>query len=253
MNWRNVSEMLWRVTEDNPPAFPAGFVPDVAKDDGRGDHIIATNATIGDLLGLTFAIEYQSQDKSTSRRRITVIEVVTIGGETSLVSRCHETQKIRSFRLAGIQRITDWASGRVFHDPKEYFIHLFGQDLDSILEASFDPIKLCRPGLTFLSALAHSDGRLLEAEITQALDYCEEVCQSMALKLDENKRKSLRNFVIRFRPEQDSIIEAIDYFRKNEQAARKLEKHAIRLMNVDGVQAPEEISMILSFKGAVFD
>ena len=253
MSWRDVSEIMWDNVKRKPPKFGAGFVPDVSKDQDGKD--LSQNSYKGssDLLGLTFGIGYIDAEDNQSNRRITILKLHKIDSEKlGFVARCHETHKVKLFELARITLVTDWINGEEFSNLEEYFKTTFHSDLKNLLSASFDPFKACRPGLTFLSAIAHSDGRLIEEEIDEIAIYCDQVCRGLGLVLTDKQAEGLRNAVIRFSPDKEAIEESIEHFKNNEAEARLLETHANRLMNADGVQTPEEIALILKFKDVVF-
>lgn len=254
MSWREISEIMWNNAQSNSPKFGAGFVPNVSKDSDADNFAPKSRKGTCDLLGLTFGISYADENGIPSSRRITVVDVHSIDNNSlGLVARCHETKKVKLFPLARITVVTDWLSGKEFANLDEFFKLNFHADLQSVLSSSFNPFKACRPGLTFLSALAHSDGRLLEEEMNEIAIYCDQVCRDLGLELTDKQVQALHNFVVRFSPEENAINEAIEHFKGNEAGARLLEKHAKRLMDADGVQTPEEVDLILNFNNVVFD
>jgi len=248
MSWREISDIMWNNAKRNQPKFGAGFIPSVPKDaDSDG---FAPKSTKGscDLLGLTFGIGYLDNEDRPTTRRITIVDVHNItSSQLGFVARCHETRKVKLFDLGRITLVTDWLSGEEFANLDEYFRRTLHADLQSLLSSSFNPFKACRPGLTFLSALAHSDGRLLEEEMDEIAIYCDQVCRGLGLELTDKQVQALHNFVVRFSPEEHSIAEAIEHFKENEEEARLLEKHATRLMDADGVQTSEEVDLVLKF------
>ena len=244
---------MWQNAEKNTPKFSAGFVPSKPDSSDSEDQVPKTNKGSCDLLGLTFGITYLDDEGQPSNRRITVVDIHnTSSDRLGLIARCHESRRRKLFNLDQISMVTDWLSGKEFPSLDDYFRDTFRADLQSALSASFDPFKACRPGLTFLAALAHSDGRLLEEEFNEIAIYCDQVCRKLGLELTDRQLEDLHNFVLRFSPEEEAIREAIEHFQDNEEDAKLLAKHAKRLMDADGVQTPEELSLILNFEGLAF-
>ena len=227
-----------------------------------------------DVAGTVFAIEYEDSKKNATRRRISLGAVKADDkGRVYLQAFCLERRAVRSFRLDRVRSVID-VDGEV-HDTPRYFRDILRIDVpEEVFTASEAPLPrmqsatvaqasgaladtrfsvpgraqrhAARNGLRILSALARSDGFMDDAELEVILDYIAHRADFDGINMDEADRAALLPYLRRQYPTTDVLsrcLEAVEEESPSQQ--RLLIRHAIQLIDADGVQDPAEFDLLL--------
>jgi hypothetical protein len=226
-----------------------------------------------DLWGVTFAIEYLDGRNNLTTRRITLRELYrSDDGVLYLQSFCHERQLRRSFRFDRIQSVID-LDGEV-HEPRRFFESELHFPIDDHATSPAAPARArrmpqvvvtpaapvgalpgraqrfaARDGLRVLAALGRSDGFLDDAEIGVILDYVIERAAADGVATDDEDRAALLPYLRRQYPRASVLGECLDRLEAEPEVQRRLFlRHAVALMDADGIQHPAEFDMLLGLK-----
>lgn len=229
-------------------------------------------ASIGkDIAGTALAIEYVDSKGNASRRRISLGAIqVDERGRVFLQAYCMERRALRSFRMDRVHTVID-VDGEV-HEPHRYFSEILRIDMpdecfataehkaEASLAVAFreapPPVRdavpgraqrhAARDGLRVLAALARSDGIMHDAEIEVILDYIAHRADCDGIAMGEEDRDALIPYLRRQYPTTDVLdrcLAALEEEPRSQQ--RLLIRHAIQLMDADGVQDPAEFDLLL--------
>jgi WYL domain len=232
-----------------------------------------------DLWGVTFAIEYADSRNNVTTRRITLRELYwSDDGMLYLHSMCHERHALRSFRFDRVRAVIDLDG--VVHEPRVFFQSELRFPLGDltvelpplrptteprlrparqpkmVAVASVGPEKpgltqrrAARDGLRVLAALARADGLMHDAEIAVILDYIVERAAADGIETGEDDRAVLLPYLRRQVPSADVLGECLGRLGAEPETMRRLFlRHAVALMDVDGVQHPAEFEMMSNLK-----
>lgn len=232
--------------DDLEPNFEGKFspnIPDNFEDDDVDDDL---KIEPSDLSGISMGIQYCDTKGNVSNRRITCLSVKPKpNGDYYIYAKCHERKHFRSFLYSRITEIIDWDTGEIHEDKDAYFYELFGKEIAELAKVNFDVLAACRPGLTFLTAVAYADGRLDECEIDKIMLYCDDYCSYQNIMLIDDEFTRIRKFISRYNPTEHHLNETLRYFSRRKNDHQVLLRHANKVANSDGVLAPEEFELIL--------
>jgi len=205
-----------------------------------------------ELSGLTFAIEYINSNGETSERGVTFLTLRKSNkGHVSILAKCHLRKTQRAFRIDRIQRIIDWSTGEVFLSFREFLssmeIDLIGLEKGEVI----NPLKRCKNGIIFLSALAYSDEPLTPEELQVILLFCDDVHCSYGLQLSPSNINTIRKFVSSYTPSDEDIDTALDYFEKHPERAKLVMKYAKMLAAADNHISDEEMELLIELEDII--
>lgn len=198
------------------------------------------------LAGETFGIEYVRADGERSVRRITSMALRFNDGAPLLQCWCHERNAFRSFRLDRIMSCFD-PDGEVFDLPS-FFIRTFGIRVERIVDV-VEPEDLFGDGMRLLAALSRVDGDLHADELERIVQYCVAVYDSHGADLPAGLGDALPRLVKAQRPTSTVVDKTIRRMRRTSVTQRRLfARHAVEVMDADGIQHPDEFAMISRLK-----
>jgi len=225
--------------------FQASFAPSIAEKFFEENIPSGNGAVPSDLAGVTLGIEYKDTEGNITKRRVTLISLeMDKRSEPTLIALCLETKEMKHFNVGSIISVSDWATEQEYPTLDDFLRDVFQASLSVFINYKFAPLRLCRHGLIYLTALAHADNKLFEVEVDEIVKYCEAVCWSNHVTLDRHAREQIKAFAVRFKTFEEGIDTALAHFRRNPKNKKLLKTCAIKLMEADGVRSPEELEMI---------
>ncbi|WP_347534612.1 WYL domain-containing protein [Inquilinus sp. CAU 1745] len=218
-----------------------------------------------DLWGVTFAIEYKDSKGASSRRRITLHHLYEVdGGRRYLYCLCHERKAKRTFRFDRVQTIIDLDG--VVHQPETFFAEELrvvwpqrsfttthsapgSATTNSVEKPGAAHRRIARDGLRVLAALARTDGFLHPEEIEVILQYIGRKAEAVGLEMSEDDRGALVSHLRRQFPNVHVLEKCVKKLELEPVVDQKLLlRHAITLVNVDGVQDENEFNVLLDLQ-----
>lgn len=238
-----------RGSRDLTPAVPGGralLLP--AADDPEAEQTRLDPAAYETLSSSLF-IEYVDAHGCESRRRITLMAVVTKPDDLLLHCYCHERAAPRCFRASRIREAVDLATGEVVQDTVELIKRLAGilnYPAESSEASTQDALRRCRHGLVVLTFLARCDGHLHPSEMQVLLNYLDHNAQYPGIdthmaewalrRLDVNRHVYNR---------------AVNALAQRQDDLRQIARFARRLIDADGSLSPEEAEFAIILQRAM--
>lgn len=211
------------------------------------------------LADLFVYIEYENAGGIKSRRPITIKKEVEKSGATSLYAYCHETKRVKMFRLDRIDCVIT-SDGEVFQPASKFWKEVgysIGENsVRSVVQAddrfaATDAKRPFRSELIVLAALAGADGNVHEREVDEIVDYIEREIEWERRSFREGEIQALRNHIRRIRITRDSLeeglFELLQSIGKRRLYARQLErflKAARSVVDADGQVHTSEYEFI---------
>lgn len=201
----------------------------IPKNEDLEDELVKPNSARDNNLGQaesqTFGIEYINAAGDESRRLITVLDIKMPKDMPVLYARCHNSNRIKSFRIDRIETIFD-VDGEVF-SVKSFLTENFGMNLkfasmadgltaeqtrryDNSLK-SWNKIRdSVKNQALLLSALALADNKMCENEIDQAIRYFNLYCSRNGHVVTDAIIQKLERYFKRMRPSEIGVLNAVD-------------------------------------------
>ena len=230
-------------------------VEERAQPDRRVNPVFAQTAVIaGDLDGVTFAIDYKNSTREVSRRRIRIITVrASEDGYVYVYAHCYERDEPRMFRLDRMLSVID-LDGAV-HNPVAFFTNELRVPLEQPVtvdqpyprkSAGVVQRRAARKGVLILCALSRCDGLMHETEVEVIANYITAVCQRRAIPMKRQDREAVLPYIQRQFPSRSMVLRCLHDFLSAEIDDQKLLiRHAIGVMDADGIQHPAEFDMVI--------
>lgn len=223
---------------------------DSSEDDHAPEVAIAKSAVeTFQLSDLFIYIEYENAGGIKSRRPITIKKEVEKSGNTSLYAYCHETKRLKMFRLDRIDCVIT-SDGEVFQPASKFWREVgYSTGKNTVRTAiqsddryaATDAKRQFRNELVVLAALARADGNVHEREVDEIVDYIEREIEWERQSFREGEILALRNYIRRIRITRDSLDEGLfallQNIGKERLYARQLErflKAARSVVDADG-------------------
>lgn len=188
-----------------------------------------------DVQGQSFTIGYRDSSGATSTRRITVRKLHrSADGCLCLKVFCWERQASRSFRVDRITSLCRLSDPAQIAAPIEFFEKFMTDGIDSAAAAA---MQILRPGLRVLLYLARCDGKVHPAE--------EDVIKSFVIAhAPATPWDSIREFLKSQHPDPKLARSMLKSSLADRSSAAKLLTAAKKLVEADGVLAPEEVEAL---------
>ncbi|CCG42158.1 hypothetical protein [Magnetospirillum molischianum] len=224
-----------------------------------------------DLIGSTFVLVYRNAKGEESTRRVTLRGIADAAGDAAVCLRCwcHERNAFRSFRSDRVVRVID-LDGEV-HLPARFFADLLAGVVAAAPVPAWDghlppvpaPVidqpaphraeppghaqrRVARDGIRVLVGLSRSDGWMAPEEVEVILDYIAARADLDGIATTEADRVALTPYLRRMYPQSTVMDECLTRLDAEAAEARRLfTRAAIRLVEADGVQSPEEFALLL--------
>lgn len=242
-----VRELATRV-ESRP--LPEVFRPVVLPADDEPDH---DGEVLGYAEGQTFMIEYRDAKGATSRRRITVFDIISgSAGIPALRARCHERKATRQFRVDRIVCCIDY-SGEIHDDVASFLHENFGMGSASAsareddATASMWPrvLEVIRDDAILLSAMAKADGSFSDAELHTIVDYLSGRVERSVKFLTPREVEAIRAYVRRLRPGAESLSRSVNnIIQQGSSRIEEILRAKVRVMDADGRRHPQEVELL---------
>lgn len=230
------------------PPIPATFnihVSPVEVDEGGTrltDDSPVHAPTLAWFMGETIGIRYVDAKGDESERRIAVRALDEIDGDIYIQAYCYERRACRHFWASRIEFAVDLESGEIFDDALAFFRHPRAGDLEGE-----KALAHARRGVNILAFLAWCDGSYHPDEHEWLMEYIRDRCDYQSF--DESL---VNGSLKRMRPQQDVFAKAARQLpKRGETEIRKVLRYARRVIDADGILAPEEFDFGRALIGAV--
>jgi hypothetical protein len=227
-------------------------IPPLAEHGEADDDLQDGAAGIGYAEGQSFMIEYRDSKGRSSRRSITVYEIVLGRGDIPLLhARCHLRKMMRQFRVDRIACCIDY-SGEVHDDVAVYLNDCFGMALNIAKRQVSEEqqrwseiVDLIRSEAVLLAALGHCDGRFHPLESEFAVAHLALAIERCGTFVSDGDVERLAHFVARLRPTPAAIARALGVLETfGQDRVRRFLLAADGVINADGRLHVEEIALL---------
>lgn len=238
-----------RTSRDLAPALPPDRELILPSADDPESEDIQPDPAAYETLSTSLFIEYVDALGCESRRRITLMAVVTQPNDLLLHCYCHERAAPRCFRASRIRETIDLATGELVQDTAELIRRLaciLNYPAESSLAATQDALRRCRHGLVVLTFLARCDGYLHPSEMQVLLNYLDHNAQFPGID-PELADWALRRLDVN-RHAYDRAVNALS---QRQDDLWQVARFARRLIDADGTLSPEESEFAIVLQRAM--
>lgn len=194
-----------------------------------------------------FHLSYENAAGEYSERVVTVRRVERRGDQAMLHCFCHLRNAPRAFTTDRISEVFDAMTGEVFSEAGQYFTQhpLFTNPRQPEQEA----LKICRDEINILTVVGAADGLFDPDEQDRVLMHVFDRCDH--LTLDEAE---VRHLLARIAPDQSSFSSSLTQMQRFKRGgSRALMRTLRKLVDADGILAPEEVAFVHEIEARLTD